>query len=165
MYCNSCNIHRPKTTTEFHQTMVYYNWSIQVCYTYCCALSQLYSTSNFLIWQCPITTSLFITYCLSICVYKCVYKCKLLAAEQHDTGVVVKLLSLPACIVNWKIDGSNPLPGNKLPLDVFFITPCSSMVFCKSFNYQEMARLPVGEIKTQPLTIQVHVHSLKSSRA
>ena len=105
--------------------------------------------------------SLFITYCLSICVYKC----ELLAAEQHDTSVVVKLLSLPACIVNRMVDGSNLLLGNKLPLDVFFITPCSSMVFCKSFNYQEMARLPVGEIKTQPLTIQVHVHSLKSPRA
>ena len=39
MYCNSCNIHRPRTITKFHQTMVYYNWSIHLFYIYCCALS------------------------------------------------------------------------------------------------------------------------------
>ena len=34
MYCNFCNIHRPRTITEFHQTMVY-----SLILTYCCALS------------------------------------------------------------------------------------------------------------------------------
>ena len=56
MYCNCCNIHRPRTITEVHQKTVYYIWSIHLLYTYCCALSQLYIKSNFLIWQCPITT-------------------------------------------------------------------------------------------------------------
>ena len=55
MFCNFCNMHRRRSITEFHQTLIYYNWSIHFILQYCCAVSQLYSTSNFLIWQCPIT--------------------------------------------------------------------------------------------------------------
>ena len=57
-------------------------------------------------------------------------------------GVVVKLTGLAACFVNLKVGGgSNPLLGNTSTMDVFFITPCSCMVFCKTFYYQEMARI------------------------
>ena len=37
--------------------------------------------------------------------------------------------------VNLKVDGSNPPLGNTSTIDVIFITPCSSMVFCKSFYF------------------------------
>ena len=56
-------------------------------------------------------------------------------------GVIVKLLGIAACFVNLKVGGSNPLLGSTSTMDVFFITPRSFMVFCKTFYYQEMARI------------------------
>ena len=52
-------------------------------------------------------------------------------------GVLFKLPVPLVYFMNLKVGGSNPLLGN----GCFFITPRSCMVFCKTFYYQEMARI------------------------
>ena len=50
---------------------------------------------------------------------------------------MVKLPVPIACFMNLEVGGSTPLLGT----GCFFITPRSCMVFCKTYYYQEMARI------------------------